>query len=491
MLAPEERQNPADTSMAENENLPPRYRKPRRVGQGGMGDIFRALDSMLDREVAIKVLAERYAEDDATRMRFTREALAAARLSGDPAIVTIFDVGEWDGRPFIVMEYLGGGSLEDRLREGRPPISRSLGWLEQAARALDTAHSQGIVHRDVKPGNLLLDEGGAVHVADFGIASATGMDSLTVAGTILGTAGYLSPEQAMGERATPASDRYALGVVAFELLTGRRPFARESPTAEAAAHANDPVPSVADYELDLPASELDPVFRRALAKSPSDRYETGFDLVNDLLAALSRAETSTREFAPVPVPAATHHAPPRSRAPSTRTFALVGLLVGALAAGAALAAALAGGDDGSSSPQVSVVRRTVTEQGRTVERSVTVTTTAPAAPAEEEGDGDEDQSGGSKKVKTKGGSFQDGVALTDDATALIDQGRYEEALAKAQQALAILEGTGETYEGYASFNAGKALAELGRCAEALPYLEKRERMLGPDPRVTAAKEKCS
>ena len=470
--------------MAENGNLPPRYRNPRRIGHGGMGDIFRARDSMLDREVAIKVLAERYAEDQSTRLRFTREALAAARLSADPAIVTIFDVGEWKGRPFIVMEYLGGGSLEDRLREDDPPVSQALEWLEQAARALDTAHAQGVVHRDVKPGNLLLDEAGDVHVADFGIASATGMDSLTVAGTILGTAGYLSPEQAMGERATPASDRYALGVVAFELMTGRRPFARESPTAEAAAHAHDPLPSVADYAPDLPAAELDAVFRRALAKTPADRYESGLELVNDLRAALSRAATRTQDFAPVPVPAA----PPSRRPPATRTMALVGLVIGALAGGAALAAALAGGDDGDSSPQVSVVvRRTVTEQGRTVERSVTVTTTAPAAPTAEEGK----RSGRGKKDKAKGGSFQDGVALTDEATGLISQGRYEEALAKGQQALAVLAGTGETYEAYANYDVGKSLAELGRCAEALPYLEKRERMLGPDPPVTAAKEKCS
>jgi serine/threonine-protein kinase len=193
---------------SENELLPPRYLRPTRIGYGGMGEIFRAEDEVLGRTVAIKVLSEQYARDESLRARFTREALAAARLSGEPDTVTIFDVGEWEGRPFIVMEYLGGGSLEARLREGAPPpVDEALLWLEQAARALDSAHQQGVVHRDVKPGNLLLDSNGDLRVADFGIASAAGLHSLTLTGTVLGTAGYLSPEQARGERATPASDR--------------------------------------------------------------------------------------------------------------------------------------------------------------------------------------------------------------------------------------------------------------------------------------------
>src|SRR5205085_2726462 len=215
----------------------PRYRDPERVGHGGMGEIFCAVDESLGRAVAIKVLSERFAQDQAIRRRFTREALAAARLSGEPNTVTIFDVGEWNERPFIVMEHLPGGTLDDRItREGPQPVDRVLRWLEQTAAALDHAHARGVVHRDVKPGNLLLDRDGNVHVADFGTASAAGLDSLTLTGTVLGTAGYLSPEQARGDRATPASDHYALAVVAFELLTGKRPFEADSPTAEAAAH---------------------------------------------------------------------------------------------------------------------------------------------------------------------------------------------------------------------------------------------------------------
>jgi serine/threonine protein kinase len=169
--------------------------------------------------------------------------------------VTIFDVGEWGGRPYLVMEYLPGGSLADRLlRDGRPSTGVALRWLEHAARGLDAAHAAGIVHRDVKPANMLLDERDDVRMADFGIARAVGVDSLTTAGTVLGTAGYIAPEQARGEQSTPASDRYALGVVAFELLSGVRPFERDTPTAEALAHVNAPVPSVRDFRQDLTAA---------------------------------------------------------------------------------------------------------------------------------------------------------------------------------------------------------------------------------------------
>jgi serine/threonine protein kinase len=457
-----------------------------------MGDIYRARDSMLDRDVAIKVLAGRHAEDEPTRERFTREALASARLSSDPAIVTIFDVGEWEGQPFIVMEYLGGGSLETRLAEGQPPTSQALAWLEQAARALDTAHAQGIVHRDVKPGNLLLDDAGEVHVADFGIASATGMDSLTVAGTILGTAGYLSPEQAHGERATPASDRYALGVVAFELLTGRRPFARESPTAEAAAHANDAVPSVADVAPDLPAAALDSVFRRALAKNPSDRHQSAMLLVHDLRAALAESEKRTQVLAPapVPVPAGPPPGPSERHGPSSRTLALAGLLIAALGGGAALAAALASGDgDGQSQRTlVRTVERTITGPGTTVEQTSTVTTTAaqPTTTTDEGGDdGDEGGSGGGAL------SIEEAIDLHNQAFALMEQGRWEEALPLAQQALDALEGSGRIEEAYANYNVGRTLIELGDCERGLKFINRSEKQQGSRSEFAEARARCS
>ena len=180
------------------------------------------------------------------------------------------------------MEYLDGGSVLDRLRDGgRVPREQALDWLEQTADALDRAHASGIVHRDVKPANLLLDGEDNVHVSDFGIASASGLDTLTLPGTVLGTAGYLSPEQARGESATPASDRYSLGVVAFELLTGRRPFAADTPTTEAFAHLNADVPTATSFDPALPP-RVDDVFRRALAKDPESRPETARELVAEL-----------------------------------------------------------------------------------------------------------------------------------------------------------------------------------------------------------------
>ena len=311
--------------------LPPRYRDPSPIGFGGMGEILRAEDSELGRTVAIKVLAERFARDPSLRQRFTREALAAARLSGDPSTVTIYDVGEWEGRPFIVMEYVDGGSLEDRLRAGRPSTDEALDWLGQAAAALDAAHAKGVVHRDVKPGNLLLTSAGALRVADFGIASAAGLQSLTITGTVLGTAGYLSPEQARGEKATPASDRYALAVVAFELLTGSRPFESESPTAEATAHVQAEVPSV--------SPQLDPVLQRGLAKDPAQRFPTATAFVAALRSALGDGAATTRVL------------PVGHRSPWPLIAAIV---VAALLAGAGLAAVLARGGDDSTAPRTTV-----------------------------------------------------------------------------------------------------------------------------------------
>jgi eukaryotic-like serine/threonine-protein kinase len=455
--------------------LPPRYRGPQQIGRGGMGEIYRATDVTLGRAVAIKILAERYARDAAVRERFTREALAAARLTGQPNIVTIYDVGEHEERPYIVMEYLGGGSLEDMLAgQGAQPPERVLRWLEQAAVALDAAQRAGVVHRDVKPGNLLLDRDGNVHVADFGIASAAGMDSLTATGTVLGTAGYLSPEQAQGDRATPATDRYALGVVAFELLTGERPYAGDSPTAEASAHLHAPVPSVCDRRSSLPC-ELDPVFRTALAKDPAARYSTAGEFVAALRAAFAEAAGSTRTF-PVAAAAAAPTAPTRrlpapqpfstpraSRSPARRRrsvapLVLALILVGAVAGALAAYLLTRGGHSAASAPpQPSVETRTVTAQGRTT--TVQVTTTPPAStPA------------------TAPQSSLSGQQLNDSGYAKMQAGDFAGALPLLQQAVQKLSGVGYPYEAYANFNLGYSLLQLGRCGDAIPYLQKAQQL---------------
>jgi serine/threonine-protein kinase len=425
-----------------------------------MGDIYLATDELLGREVAVKVLADRYAADEGIRQRFKREALAAARLSGEPGAITIFDVGEWEGRPLIVMEYLSGGSLEDRLRrEGAQPPARALGWLEQAAAALDAAHGHGIVHRDVKPANLLLNERGEVRVADFGIASSAGMDSMTLTGTVLGTAGYLSPEQAMGERAGPASDLYALAVVAYELLSGERPFANESTTAEAAAHVNAPVPSIVERCKNLPP-ELDHVFRRALAKDPGVRFGSAREFVAELRGALSQSAGTTAAFAPTAPARAARRSPVRYLLP-------LALLLAAGAIGAVAAVILSRG--GNSAP--SVITRTVAGPSgtTTVRQTVTHQTTA-AAPAPPP-----------PPPPVPAASGASGHTLNDQGYSLIRQGNYSGAVPLLQQAVQKLAGTGpsDPYEGYANYNLGYALYRAGRCSEAVPYL-KRAEQLEPD-----------
>jgi eukaryotic-like serine/threonine-protein kinase len=445
--------------------FPPRYRDVRHLARGGMGDVYRATDTVLGRTVALKLLAERYADDDDIKRRFKNEALAAARLSNAPFTVTIFDVGETDAQPFIVMELLEGGSLEDRLRDGRPDTGDVLRWLDQAAEALDAGHAAGVVHRDVKPGNLLLDSRGDVHVADFGVASAVGLDSMTMTGMVLGTAGYLSPEQARGERATPASDRYGLAIVAWELLTGRRPFESESPTAEAAAHVNAAVPSIS-VEGGLPP-ELDPVFKRALAKDPSARHATAAELVSDLRAALEGAGT-TQRLASVEreyVPAAPARRRPRGLLVAALLAAALAALVGGLAVGAIL-----GGDD----PQTQTVVRTITGQATTQ----TVTQPEPPPPPPP------------APTPPPAPSGQSGEQLTDQATALLGQGRWQEAEAVARQAVAKLNGSGELYEAYANYDLGRALVEQDRCEEALPYLDKSEEIQGSRREIREARARC-
>jgi eukaryotic-like serine/threonine-protein kinase len=440
--------------------FPPRYQDVRHLARGGMGDVYRATDTALGRTVALKLLAERYADDENIRRRFKNEALAAARLSNDPFTVTIFDVGEAQEQPFIVMELLEGGSLEDRLREGRPATADVLRWLGQTAAALDAAHAAGVVHRDVKPGNLLLDARGDVHVADFGVASAVGLDSLTMTGMVLGTAGYLSPEQARGERATPASDRYGLAVVAWELLTGRRPFESESPTAEAAAHVNAPVPSI--------SRELDPVFARALAKDPAVRYPTAKAFVAALHGAL---EASTEATAPM--------LPASARRRSGLLWVGLGLLALMLLGGGLALAAVFGGDEPTTTTVIE--SQTITQPGTTVTTEVTTTaevttattaTTSPTSPP---------------PAPPPGAS---GVELTDEATALLREGNWAEAEAVARQAVAALEGSGELYEAYANYNLGRALVEQDRCDEALPYLDRSEQIQGSRREIREARARC-
>jgi len=455
--------------------LPDRYVGPQVVGRGGMGEIYRATDTSLGRAVAIKVLDERYAQDENIRARFTREALAASRLSGSPNIVTIYDVGEHQDRPFIVMEYLAGGSLEQRLRAGGPVGTRqALDWLEQAANALDAAHREGVVHRDVKPANLLLDRNDRVHVADFGIASAAGMDSLTQTGTVLGTASYLAPEQAKGERTTPASDLYSLAVVAFELLTGSRPFEADSVAAEAAAHVTGQIPSVCDVNPDAPC-ELDPVFEQALAKEPARRFTSGAEFVAALRASLEHAAGPTRVVTPVApppptVPAGVMGQPlPHRRGTPAWLLPLAGalLLAGVIAA---IVATRGGskptaGTDAGGPLQVTTVVRRVTQPSQTVVSTVVTTAPAPSTTAPPP------TTSPPASTSSSGSVGGDPVDENNRAWALMQQGQYSDALPLLQDAQQQLQGQGSLAEAYTAYNLGYTLIQLGQCSDALPYLE--------------------
>lgn len=442
--------------------LPARYRDPELVGRGGMGDVYCATDSSLGRPVAIKVLDERLASDDNVRKRFDREAHTAARLSGSAGIVTIFDVGESDGRPFIVMEYIRGGSLEDVLRRGGPqPPGAVLRWLDEAARALDHAHDRGVVHRDVKPSNLLVDDHGQVHVADFGVASAVGLDSLTQTGTVIGTAGYLSPEQAQGLPATAASDRYALAIVAFELLAGRRPFQNESSTAEAAAHVHAPVPSLSHRARGVPP-HVDRVFERALAKDPAARYPSCVQFVSALRTAFADAEGTTRILRSAPARRQVRRGP--------RPLALV---LG-LCAVAGVAAAAVVATHGGSSPVAG--RVTVTQQGTTVVQTVTAqqptqqqAATTPAAPA----------------------STGSGQALALQGYDRIKSGDYAGAIPLLEQAARQLQGTGTTDEAYNDYNLAYALVKTSGCSDrVLQLLAASEAIQGHRTEIDQLRASC-
>ena len=442
----------------ESEPSARQYRNPERIARGGMGEIYRAEDADLGRIVAIKVLADRYAGDAAVRARFTREALAAARLSNAPSTVTIFDVGEHDGHPYIVMEYLSGGSLADRLAaDGAQPIGRSLDWLGQAAAALDAAHASGVVHRDVKPANLLLDNDDRVKVADFGIASAVGLGSLTEAGTVLGTAGYLAPEQARGEKATPASDRYALAVVAFELLTGARPFERDPPPPRrwhmSASRSRPPQASTPScrHRSTRPSPAVWP-------RSPS----TG----------TTRLPTSSTRYAtPSPTPPARR---PSGRSP--RSHEAAAPLVGPSDRGRRPAARRHSRRSAAGARSARTSGEDRAENGEGNDH-----------PSRDDGRPDSDDPKPAAPTTTAATPSGSPSELNDQGFELMGQGDFQGALPLLEQAVAGLSGSGETAEAYASYNLALTRLALGSCEGVIELLDRSEEIQGKRKEITRAR----
>jgi eukaryotic-like serine/threonine-protein kinase len=248
-----------------------RYRLDELIGRGGMATVFRAWDTRLGRPVAVKLLRPEILADPDLALRFRREAHAAAVLR-DPNVVACLDAGSDGDQPFLVMELIDGEDLSTRLRrEPRLPVETSTRIAADVAHGLAVAHARGIVHRDVKPGNILIDTTGRARITDFGVARIAAESEATIPGTTLGSVHYFSPEQASGRPTTPASDVYSLGLVLFEMLTGTRPFTGDSSAAVALARVDAPAPSPRAVDPALPAT-LDAVVRRALAPEPADRY---------------------------------------------------------------------------------------------------------------------------------------------------------------------------------------------------------------------------
>ena len=363
-----------------------RYRLVEPLGRGAMSSVWAAQDEELGRRVAVKMLGP-----TADRARFEREARAAASLS-HPNIVSLYDYGEADGRPFMVLELLPGGSLEERLQGGRPlDDAETTAIATGIAAGLAHAHDRGLVHRDLKPSNVLFDAEGRPKIADFGIARLEGSGTLTEAGTVLGTATYISPEQASGQPAGPASDVYSFGVLLFRMLTGVLPFVSKNAMELVRMHRDDPPPAVAALRPDAPA-RLESVATAALAKDPADRPANGAALLAELRGS-SGDETmivgagATQVLRPAPAAAAA----PARRVPLA---ALVAAALVLLVAGAAAALIGLGGGGGSgggatlpnvSLPNVGTARSTTvpslpTTTAQTTTRETTTAATTTTAP---------------------------------------------------------------------------------------------------------------
>ena len=306
--------------------LSDRYELEELVGTGGMSSVYRAYDRVLERRVALKLLHQHYSDDDEYVQRFLREARSVASLS-HPNIVTVIDRDEHEGRQFIVFEYVDGDNLKRLIQKnGPPPVARALELGIQIARGLICAHERGLVHRDVKPQNVLLNGDGQAKVTDFGIAREIDVQrGMTQTGTVLGTSDYISPEQAQGRHVDEHTDVYSLGVVLYELLTGELPFKGDNFVAVAMGHINEPAPSVLDRRPDVPLRVAAAV-ARALEKDPEARWPTMQAFADELRACLRELrEGPPPEGATVilSTPAAT----PRPRRVGRRSASLPSLLV--------------------------------------------------------------------------------------------------------------------------------------------------------------------
>jgi hypothetical protein len=308
--------------MSAGDVIAGRYELVELIGRGGMSSVWKAHDRLLDRTIAIKLLHEQFTLDEEYVERFRREARSVAQLS-HPNIVTVIDRGEDEGRQYIVFEYVDGENLKQLIeRSGPLPVRDALLLTLQMARALGFAHERGLIHRDVKPQNVLLSEDGQPKMTDFGIARSVDVEGVTITGTVLGTSEYIAPEQARGQRVDALTDVYSLGVLLYELLAGRVPFQGESFVAIALRHVNEPAPSVLELRPDCPP-RVGLAVERAMAKRPEQRFGSMRELCAELEACLYELDSSSEEATMIsrgPI------APPRPPRPARKRRRRVAIL---------------------------------------------------------------------------------------------------------------------------------------------------------------------
>jgi tetratricopeptide (TPR) repeat protein len=410
------------------------YRIVEPLGRGGTSVVYRAEHVRLERPAALKLLTPGFGEADFSD-RFLRESQLAASLD-HPSIVPVYDAGEENGLLYIAMACVEGEDLKTLLAdEGRLDVRRTLRILGQVASALDAAHARGLVHRDVKPANILVADGDRAYLTDFGVVKELSGNGTTRTGSFIGTIDYCAPEQIEGQDVDGRADVYALACVLYECLTGEPPFRRPSEVAVLNAHLHTPPPKLSRAAPELPAA-LEPVISKALSKSPLDRYAT----CGELLAAARAAAAERRVH--------------RLRlAASLALLALAGLVGAALAFGAVLAFRDA------PAPRVTTVVRQPPPQPPSLDGLLL--------------------------------QSSDARTLNDAAYWLIRGGQYERAVPFAQKAVRNAS-PGDVVRGYATFNLGLALLKTGRCADALPYLKTALRIEAPEqrrfirPRITQA-----
>jgi serine/threonine protein kinase len=469
--------------------LDDRYRVIRHLGSGGMASVLLCEDERLGREVAVKRLHADSPVD--VEQRFKREAKLGASLN-HPNLVSVFDTATDDEGVLIVMEYVDGEPLSRLLRRGplRPDEVRRM--VVDVGDALDHAHAQGVVHRDVKPGNVLIREDGVTKLADLGIATASDGTRITRSGIVLGTAAYMAPEQLEGRDIGPAADTYALAAIAFEALSGRKPREGRTPMEIAHQLATQGPPDLSAVWPKAPPAATE-VLKRGLARDPEDRPGSAGEFARELADALQEPTAPTRRFAraepPTTAAAAAAATPPRAparaaaSAPRRRHPNVAALVLGIALLGLVLAAVagalISGGDDGGSPPAADNTPATPAKKKDKPKKQPKAekpkTDETPAAPAPSSGS------------EATGYDAARGAQLNSQGFALMNQGNYDEAIPVLQQAVKSFEpGTSDVNYAYALFNLGKSLRLAGRPDEAIPVLE--QRLTIPNQTETVRKE---